>query len=197
MRKFSVLNSLQQSQGNHPKNFIVMVAIAASTTLAGCSSVTDSGKEPAYTPEVRQISEARKEAKDISSNLFDAIGLQGRISQPGPGVSQCGDKGPAKFYTIHHPWSLSGVSVEDMKQAMARLKENLPKNDWKIVSYGPDKSPSKSLELIADSTKRKFSVNIRLLDRTQRASSNAPSMIYVDLTSACFQVPEGKTVDEY
>ncbi|MEN2424227.1 hypothetical protein AABB02_39755 [Streptomyces rimosus] len=81
---------------------------------------------------------------------------------------------------------------------MERLREDLPAKGWTITSYGPDSSPSKSLELTADSTKKKFSVSIRLLDGTGRTEPGAPTaLIYVDLASACFQVPKGKTVDEY
>ncbi len=83
-----------------------------------------------------------------------------------------------------------------MKKAMERLREGLPAKGWTITSYGPDRSPSKSLELTAVSPK-KFSVSIRLLDRTRRPRPGAPSMIYVDLTSECFQVPKNKTADKY
>ncbi|MFB6534848.1 hypothetical protein ACFCY8_21325 [Streptomyces noursei] len=160
--------------------------------------MTDTNNEPSYTPETREVPEAKQEAKALSSEILRVIGLQGEVSKPGPGVSVCGERDADKFYTIHHPWSLTGVPIDDMKKAMTRLKEELPKNGWKIVSYGPDKSPSKSLELVADSTKKKYSVNIHLYDETGRTKPNGPkSKIYVDLTSACFQAPKGKTVDEY
>ncbi|RXS85332.1 hypothetical protein EST92_08315 [Streptomyces sp. TM32] len=160
--------------------------------------MTDTNKDPGYTPEAREISEVKQEATGLSGEILRAIGLQGEVSKPGPGVAVCGEENADRFYTIHHPWSLTGVPIGDMKKAMTRLKEELPKNGWKIVSYGPDKSPSKSLELVADSTKRKFSVNIHLYDETVRAKTDGPkSKIYVDLISACFQVPKGKTVDQY
>ncbi|WP_328386081.1 hypothetical protein OHS81_19975 [Streptomyces sp. NBC_00400] len=158
----------------------------------------DSGADPGSAPDIRNISEVRREAREISSVVLDVIDLKGEVSKPGPGVSPCGDKGSDKFYTVHHPWSVTGVSVEDMKKAMERLRKNLPGKGWKIVSYGPDASPSKSLELVADSTKKKFSISIRLLDRTKRANpASLKALISADLTSACFQVPKGKAVDEY
>ncbi|MFD3418444.1 hypothetical protein [Streptomyces decoyicus] len=159
-------------------------------------SGSDSGPVPE--PDARNVSEVREEARKISSIVLDVIDLKGEVSKPGPGVSPCGDRDSEKFYTIHHPWSLSGVPVEDMKKAMERLKTNLPGKGWKIVSYGPDASPSKSLELVADSTKKKFSISVRLLDRTKRANPGSlKALISVDLTSACFQVPKGKAVDAY
>ncbi|WP_244414035.1 hypothetical protein [Streptomyces hygroscopicus] len=172
--------------------------MGASIMSTGCSSVKDSGSDPGSVPDARNVSEVKGEAREISSIVLDVIDLKGEVSKPRPGVSPCGDKGPDKFYVIHHPWSLTGVPVEDMKKAMDRLKKNLPGKGWKIVSYGPDASPSKSLELVADSTEKKFSISIRLLDRTKRANPGSlEALISVDLTSACFQVPEGKSVDEY
>ncbi|MFI1971671.1 hypothetical protein [Streptomyces cinnamoneus] len=85
---------------------------------------------------------------------------------------------------------------------MEHLKVELPKQGWKVVSYGPDKSALKSIELIADSTKSKFSVNITFLDKRKVVKGDPlteiqTSGIKVDLVSACFRVPEGKTVDQY
>ncbi|MFF2811812.1 hypothetical protein ACFVT2_32495 [Streptomyces sp. NPDC058000] len=151
-----------------------------------------------HAPEIREVSTAKEEARRTSSEILSIINLQGKTSKPGPGVAACGDKPADKFYSIHHPWSLMDVPVEDMKKAMGRLNEQLPKKGWKVTSYGPDTSPSKTLELTADSLEKKSSVSIRLLDRTKRHNPGAPeALIYVDLTSECFQVPAGKTVDEY
>lgn len=180
------------------KCFFAVLSVAAWIILTGCSSVKDSGSDPGSAPDVRNISEAREEARELSSVVLDVIDLKGEVSKSGPGVSPCRDKDSDRFYTIHHPWSLTGVPVEDMKKAMERLRKSLPEKGWKIVSYGPDVSPSKSIELVADSTKKKFSISIRLLDRTKRANPGSlKALISVDLTSACFQVPKGKTVDEY
>ncbi|MFJ5678604.1 hypothetical protein [Streptomyces sp. NPDC093097] len=158
----------------------------------------ESNNSPTSAPKIRDISAAKEETERISSEILSVINLQGKTNQPGPGVAVCGEKDPGKFYSIHHPWSLVDVPVEDMKKAMERLNENLPKKGWSITSYGPDTSPSKTLELTADSPDKKFAVSIRLLDRTKRPKPGSPNaLIYVDLVSECFQVPAGKTVDEY
>ncbi|GAA0331236.1 hypothetical protein [Streptomyces blastmyceticus] len=150
-----------------------------------------------YTPDVRDVESVRGEANQLSSSLLDVIALKGDVTQPGPGVAVCGDRDADKFYKIHHPWSLRGVPFEEMSHAMERLKAELPKRGWKVVKYGPDSSPSRSLELIANSTERKFSVNVSLYDGSKAGSSEASSakedLLMVDLVSACFRVPEGKT----
>lgn len=147
-----------------------------------------------YTPEVGEVESVRGDARQLSSGILDSIALKGEVTKSGPGVAVCGDKDSDYFYKIHHPWSLRGMPIGDLKRAMERLKADLPKRGWKVVKYGPDSSPSKSLELIADSTEKKFSVNVSLDDRS---GENKESQILVDLVSACFRVPEGKRVDSY
>ncbi|MFF4225693.1 hypothetical protein ACFYZH_22925 [Streptomyces abikoensis] len=154
-----------------------------------------------YVPRVREIETSRAEAKELSSQIFDAIGLKGQISQPGPGVSRC-DKDPKVLYKIRHPWSLWGVPEADMEKAMERLNDELPKRGWKVTSYGRDSSRAKNLEIIADSKKFDFSANITFMDK-RNPSQEAPadlsktSGIVVDVVSACFRVPDGKVVDAY
>lgn len=181
------------------KCLILMSALAVPITLSGCSNMGDNKKDDlGYTPKQREVSRVKDDAKEASSEILEIIDLRGEVSEPGPGIAQCSDKDPEKFYRVNHMWSLSGVPVPDMQRAMTRLKEGLPKKGWKIVKYGPDGSRSKSPELIADSVPKQFSVNIHLYDESKKTEPNAPkSLIYVFLTSNCFQVPEGKTVDDY
>ncbi len=75
---------------------------------------------------------------------------------------------------------------------MERLKEELPKRGWKITKYGPNDSPAKNLTLKADYSKKKFSVQIELLEEPK--GSDDPSMIHVSLGSTCFKVPDGQDV---
>ncbi|MDT3396818.1 hypothetical protein RKE29_09210 [Streptomyces sp. B1866] len=163
--------------------------------LAGCSM--NGSDDPGYTPKRREIKDIREEAERLSSQILDIIDLRGKVSEPGPGVALCGEKDPEQFFTIHHPWSLTRVPVVDLGQAMVRLRDGLPKMGWEVTKYGPDGSPSRSLELIANSTRVQFSVDIIFYDESKQSKPTGSSMIHVDLSSACFQVPEGKTVDEY
>ncbi|MCF6521769.1 hypothetical protein [Streptomyces sp. JJ36] len=148
-----------------------------------------------YTPERREIGAARSDAKQLSSQLLDILNLDGKVTEPGPGVSLCEGRDTDKFFKIRHPWSVYDVPVEDMERAMEKLREALPERGWEVTSYGPDESRAKSLTLFADSTEKKFTAQVKLLDR--RGRSDHPSGITVTLVSACFQVPEGQTVDEY
>lgn len=192
------MSSLLPIRKGVPKCLILMSALTVAIMLSGCSGMRDNKRDDlGYTPKEREVSRAKNDAKEASSEILEIIDLRGEVSEPGPGIAPCADKGPEKFYRVNHTWSLSGVPVPDMQRAMARLKEGLPKKGWKIVKYGPDGSRSKSPELVADSVPRQFSVNIHLYDESKKAEPNAPkSLIYVFLTSDCFQVPEGKAVEE-
>lgn len=178
----------------------MMISSAATfAILTGCSDMPKS-HDLGYTPETRDVSSVKNEAQELSSQLHHLMALDGKMMNTGPGVDLCGDEDPDHLYVIRHPWSVYGVPVEDMKRAMGQLKAELPRHNWKIVKFGPDSSPSKSLEIVADSTKGKFSVNITLYDRRKRSgdapSASKVSIIAVELASACFRVPHGKTVDQ-
>lgn len=193
------MTKLHGASAKSHRRWLATVAAMAMLLVSGCkvSESTTRGEKP----QTQDIDNARKLAKDLSSQILDAIGLHGQTSSGGPGVSRCQDD-PEHLYKIRHPWSVWGVPEQDMEKSMEHLKVELPKQGWKVVSYGPDKSALKSIELIADSTKSKFSVNITFLDKRKVVKGDPlteiqTSGIKVDLVSACFRVPEGKTVDQY
>ncbi|GAA0431733.1 hypothetical protein [Streptomyces luteireticuli] len=147
---------------------------------------------------VYAIDEAEREAQALSSQVLDAIALKGKTSDLPPSVSRC-DEDPDHLYKVRHPWSLWDVPEADMEKSMEQLKEALSKRGWEVVEYGRGKSSAGYLELTANSAKAQFSVNVTFMDKRKvDAKSNKfrnPSGIVVDLVSACFRVPDGKTVD--
>ncbi|MGW0537498.1 hypothetical protein [Streptomyces sp. NPDC003032] len=140
----------------------------------------------------RSIDDARSETKRVSSDILDIIGLQGKVSEPGPGVTRCGEeRDHEKFFRMRHPWSFTPESDKGLDDVMKRLREELPKNGWKVVEYERDTSPNRNLNLTADNDKRKFSVRV-----THYAKDNPPKLT-VRVISGCYQVPEGERVDQY
>ncbi|MEW2219867.1 hypothetical protein AB0939_11250 [Streptomyces sp. NPDC006990] len=166
---------------------LALLAVPLIIAGTGCSGMGD-GDEPS----VRDVDDVRADAKKLSSQVLDVIDLRGKTTESGPGVGVCGDRDSSKYFTVGHPWSVYGVPVADMKEAMKRLKEELPKQGWKITKYGPNGSPAKNLTLKADYPKMKFSVQIELLEEPKE--SEDPSMIHVSLGSSCFKVPDGQDV---
>ncbi|MCP3821023.1 hypothetical protein NLX86_23890 [Streptomyces sp. A3M-1-3] len=142
-----------------------------------------------YTPTTLGVEEARAKTKAVSSQIFDMIGIkQGKTSEPGPGVSTCAED-PERLFMSRHPWSIYGVSEDELKRGFARLKESLPNNGWKIVEYGPNRSAAKTLELTADSEKERFSINAEL--HVSGDSREKQPLILVHVVSGCYRAPEG------
>jgi hypothetical protein len=64
------------------------------------------------------------------------------------------------------------------------MRTALPKNGWKIVEDGPDKSKAKTPTLVANSDDGDFSVKLRLLDRRD---GDGTSTLNVTVVSRCFE----------
>lgn len=144
--------------------------------MAGCSQADNL--------KTRDGREVQESTKKTSRDVLGLIDLKGKVTEPGPfTMPRSGYSGGV--YRAHHPWSLYGVPVDDMKQAMDRLRRNLPANGWKIAKNGPDKSPAKTPEIIANSKGGEFSVKVRLLE--EPAGSKHTSLIAVTVESACFK----------
>ncbi|MFI1014630.1 hypothetical protein [Streptomyces sp. NPDC020965] len=143
----------------------------------------------------RSVETANKETKKVSSEIFDLIAMKGKIGGAGPGTGECGDD-REKHFLMRHSWNVSGSTDAEVAQAMTRLKEGLPKQGWKIVSYERNNSPAKSLTLIADHDEKKFGVNVEFWEKGKARKDNPPGLV-ITVVSGCFQVPEGETVDHY
>ncbi|MDH2392751.1 hypothetical protein QCN29_29015 [Streptomyces sp. HNM0663] len=141
-----------------------------------------------YTPTTLAVDELRSRTRSVSSQIHDVIGIKGgKTTEPGPGISTC-EEDPEHLFTSRHPWSVYQVSQDELKQGFQRLRENLPKNGWKIVEYGPNNSKAKTLELTADSEKDRYSINATL--NVGGPADEAPR-ITVYVVSGCFRAPEG------
>jgi len=73
----------------------------------------------------------------------------------------------------------------------ANLKKRLDTGDWVTKKLYHDNSPNKALNLIADNDAKKVSVWI------VQYSKDAKPSLGINVTSGCYQVPEGETVDHF
>ncbi|MGW4202205.1 hypothetical protein [Streptomyces sp. NPDC004726] len=155
-------------------------------------NATGESDNPVPSSGTSTLDDATQETKKVSSDLLDLIGVKGKVSEPGPGVTECGDgKDREKYYQMRHPWSLRPASGGQLGDVMERLKAELPKNGWKVVHFKQDNSPNKNLRLIADHDERRFSVSI-----VHMVKDNPP-YLSVTVVSGCYQVPDGQRVDRY
>ncbi|MEU8649370.1 hypothetical protein [Streptomyces sp. NPDC048737] len=180
--------------------FLIAVLSLAGT---GCSSTVDRSENASAADESASsksttlgLEEAREKAKAVSSQIYDMIGIkEGKVTEPGPGIAPC-EEDPERLYSTVHPWSVYGVSEDELRDGFQRLKGNLPEQGWKIVEYGPNNSKSKTLEITADSKKEPFSLNAELWVSSPATGTEKDPKILVNLTSGCFRAPEGANLDQ-
>ncbi|MCS0639447.1 hypothetical protein NX801_28205 [Streptomyces sp. LP05-1] len=135
-------------------------------------------------------SDAADKAEKVSSELYDLIGVKGKSSQVGAGVSGCSGKDREKYFTVFHPWTLTPASPTDLDAVVERLKDELPQHGWKVVEYGRDTSKNKNLALTADNDAKKHSVQITAL-------STKPAKLEVMVVSGCYQIPDGEEIERF
>ncbi|MEU0399260.1 hypothetical protein ABZ318_03250 [Streptomyces sp. NPDC006197] len=158
------------------------------TTLATGCSMSDAD-DLGYTPTTLDVDDARTRTKELSSEIFDMIGLpQGKTTPGGAGASVC-QEDREHLFSIRHPWSLYDVSEDELKQGFERLHQALPAKGWKIVSYGPNNSKARTLELTADKENEHFAVNAELWVGSKDPKQK--NLIAVTVVSGCFRAPEG------
>lgn len=174
---------------------VVALSLGALLVTTGCGKDVDSHSD--HTPETLAVGKAREKTSGVSSQILELIGIkEGKVTEPGPGISPCHED-PSHLYRANHPWSIYGVSSEDvLKDGFQRLRENLPKHGWKIVEYGPNKSKAKTLELTADSAKDHYSINAELVVSSPTAGKESKPLILVTVTSGCFRAPDGTKLDQ-
>ncbi|MFC0599712.1 hypothetical protein [Streptomyces palmae] len=140
--------------------------------------------------DIRSVRDMSQETQKVSSGILDILSLKkGKVTEPGPGTLPCsGYSGGEEVRRMHHPWSVYDVPVEDLYEAMDRLRSELPKNGWKIIKDEPDRSRAKTPQIVANYTRGNFSADIRLLD--QRKYRDKESLIMVTVVSDCFRSNE-------
>lgn len=152
--------------------------------------------EPGTSQEVktRSVEEVKAETKDVSSEVLDVIAVKGEVSEPGPGVAACEGRDRERFFRMLHPWTLTAPAGDELERAMERLREELPKRGWKIVEYGRNSSRAETLELTADHTGKKFSVNVEFW---AESGGKRKPMLVVNVVSACYSTPSGERIKGY
>ncbi|MCX2967456.1 MULTISPECIES: hypothetical protein [Streptomyces] len=174
----------------HRKKYTLTLFALFFVITTGCSLET-SGESMT---EQRAQSAVNSEIKGVSSGILDIIAVDGEVSEPGPGVGRCEEGELRTHFLMRHTWSLTARNSEVLAESMERLKAELPKQGWEILSYGPNNSPARTLTLMADHPEKKYGISIEYW-RT-RASDDAP-MLLVGVVSACYRVPPGETVERY
>ncbi|MEU8705210.1 hypothetical protein [Streptomyces sp. NPDC048565] len=159
-----------------------------SSTKGGAAEESTAGTPYAG---IAPTSEVVAAVKNVSSQIHDFAGVPGKASEPGPGVSECEGRDPDTHYQVYHPWNFMPKSGADNDIAMENFRKKLVGGGWVLKDSYIDNSPNRNLNLIADNDSKKVSVWI------VGYSKNTVPSIGINVRSACYQVPEGQTVDHY
>lgn len=145
-----------------------------------------------YEPTKLEVDAARQKTKSVSSALLELIDLKGKVTEPGPGIARCEDAPDSEnLYIARHPWSVYGLSEEQVQQGMENLRKELPQHGWKIIKDGKARSKDQDPEILAENKKEKFAANFTGLKKT----ASGDTMINVTVVSACYRAPEGTDLD--
>ncbi|MFE9637121.1 hypothetical protein [Streptomyces sp. NPDC006463] len=165
---------------------LAVVMVSMSVLSMGCSNV----KELNYTPVRMDPDPARKKAKAVSSRLLEMSGVQGKVTEPGPSVSRCSEYGDDLFSTSH-PWSVYGLTDDQVETGMANLRKALNENGWKITKDGKANSNAQSPEIYAENKTEQFAVQVTgLKDR-----GPVETMLNFSVVSACYRAASASALD--
>jgi hypothetical protein len=163
--------------------------------LSGCG-MTDSNKANESTSGIPYAGtattrEAAAALKAVSSQIYDFTGVPGKASEPGPRVRKCEGRDRDTHFLVYDAWNFEPKNASDNDVAMENLKKKLKTGGWVTKDLYHDNSPNKALNLIADNESKKVSVWI-----TQRSKNQPPSLV-VNVTSGCYQIPDGQEIERF
>ncbi|WP_186777849.1 hypothetical protein [Streptomyces salinarius] len=145
--------------------------------------------------ESRDGQAVKETVENASSEILDIVGAKGKVTESGAHPIQCSDYAPEdEVHRMRHPWSIYDASDRDLKEAMERLREQLPTKGWKIVTDGPDKSQAQLPQIVANSPDGHMSADIRLW--IEAPQSKRSSMIEATVVSDCFRSSPDTSSDE-
>ncbi|WP_225836229.1 hypothetical protein [Streptomyces sp. NK08204] len=143
--------------------------------------------------ELRDEQRVKESIEHASSEILGVMAVKGKVIESGAFSVPCSSyDSDEKVHRMHHPWSIYDVSGEALKGVMDRLRKELPVKGWKIVKDGPDKSPAKVPQIVANSPDGHMSADLRLW--IEPSESERSSMIEVTVVSDCFRSKPGTAV---
>ncbi|GAA2470117.1 hypothetical protein GCM10010406_02040 [Streptomyces thermolineatus] len=180
---------VRETRASGRSGVVLAVLVILALCVMGCGKMDELG----YEPEVRDVDVARRDIKEVSSRILDAMALEGgKVTPYGARVSIC-EPDPEHLYVMRHPWSVSGVPNAELERGMENLRERLPGLGWRITKYGEANSKAKDLEIRAEHTEKPYNVSITWAKNVAAGGS----LISVHVNSAvCFRPPEGTDLNE-
>ncbi|CAL9455567.1 hypothetical protein [Streptomyces sp. enrichment culture] len=146
-------------------------------------------KELDYTPVRMDPDQARTKARSVASRLLEMTGVKGKVTEPGPSISRCYEYGDDLFSTSH-PWSVYGLTDDQVDTGMRNLRKALGENGWKITKDGKASSKNEDPEIYAENTSEQFALHV-----TAYKDGGVQTMLHFDVVSACFRAESASALD--
>jgi hypothetical protein len=135
---------------------------------------------------VRDTQALTDEVTTQSDAVTSMTQVKGKITGGGSTEVSCNyDKDDDPNREILNLWSLTGVDNTTLGKAMANLATSLPEQGWKVVKNGPDRSLSRSQEILAVHMATKTHLEATWRKNLQRGN---PTIIF-SVYSRCFRKP--------
>ncbi|WP_405897183.1 hypothetical protein OG242_06195 [Streptomyces sp. NBC_00727] len=138
--------------------------------------------------ETRDKDAAVADVEQASSRILEIIDVKGKATEPGALTMPCSDDDHQEEpYYAYHPWSLYKAPFAELEKGMNRLRDELPKDGWKITKDGMDGTIGNSPQIVAESKERRVMADIRLHKEVK--SQKTPAMLEVTVQSRCYRLP--------
>ncbi|MGY0061937.1 hypothetical protein ACWY4P_36300 [Streptomyces sp. LZ34] len=150
-------------------------------------------------PKEMHPTQAKQHVRKLSSDVFDMVRLQGKVSPAGPATMPSQQR--EREYFVQHFWSISRLSERELTRGFNRLREELPKEGWRITRFGHVNSTDRQLEIEAVHEKDKYSLSAELWVSSsgENAHASAPKndRIVFSVGSPIYRTPKGVDRDNY
>ncbi|MDX3224363.1 hypothetical protein [Streptomyces sp. ME19-01-6] len=143
--------------------------------------------------------QAKEHVRKLSSDVFDMVQLQGKVSPAGPATMR--SREGEREYSVLHAWSISHLSDRELTRGFYRLREELPKEGWRITDFGHVNSTDRQLEVEAVHKKDEYSLSAELWvsnsGENAHASASKKGRIVFYVGSPTYRSPKGVDPDDY
>jgi hypothetical protein len=150
----------------------------------------EEGQAGSQSHPVLNANQARGWSKTVSGQIFGMMNLhKGSTTKQAPVILHC-RRDPTHLYQTRHIWSVYAAPKEDLQAGLDRLHDQMPKNGWKVSSFGPDQKQGGAPTLTADSTKDRSYMSAVLTKSSVKGQPENP-LLFVTVYSGCWRAPQG------
>ncbi|MBU7596603.1 hypothetical protein JGS22_002855 [Streptomyces sp. P38-E01] len=144
-----------------------------------------------YEPRVSAPQKEETTVDGVSGQILDWMGVSGKRTGGRAGESTCFASGKEidEYYTVSHIWSIYDLTEGSYRDAMENLREQLPKNGWKITEDGPANSSAKQPQIVAHHPQSEHTF---FAEWQWKRPDPRNELIYISVDSRCMKKPQAE-----